>query len=91
MAAGLADVVHGVGQLEGASALGSAEDVAPLVADVSHDDVPSVLQLLPLARLVGHRGTLEPWLLKEQVTLSGDVGGEEVGNCQCAPVRCPTG
>ena len=52
----LADVVHGVGQLKGAGALWRAEDVAPLIADVADDDEPSVLQLLPLAGLVGRRG-----------------------------------
>uniref|UniRef100_A0A8R7UZ40 Uncharacterized protein n=1 Tax=Triticum urartu TaxID=4572 RepID=A0A8R7UZ40_TRIUA len=81
MARGLTDVVHGVGQLEGASALRRAKDVAPLVADVSHDDIPSVLQLLPLAGFVGHCGALEPWLLEQQVHPCRDALAAEVGNC----------
>ena len=56
MTAVLANVVHGIGQLEGASALGGAEDVAPLVTDVADDDIPSVQQLLSLTGLEGHRG-----------------------------------
>lgn len=51
---GSADVVHGVGDLEGAITLRRADEVAPLVAHVAHDAVPGVHQLLPLARLVRH-------------------------------------
>lgn len=49
-----ADVVHGVGHLEGAVALRRADEVAPLVAHVAHDTVPGVHKLLPLAGLVRH-------------------------------------
>ena len=55
----LADVVHGVRQLERAIALRLAEEVSPLVADVADHDVPGVLQLLPLAGLELHRSHLD--------------------------------
>jgi len=55
----LANVVQGVGQLAGALALRCSEDVAPLVAHVTDDDVAGVLELLPLAGLEGNGGGLE--------------------------------
>uniref|UniRef100_A0A8R7ULL2 Uncharacterized protein n=1 Tax=Triticum urartu TaxID=4572 RepID=A0A8R7ULL2_TRIUA len=87
----LADVVHGVGELEGAGALRRAEDVAPLIADVADDDEPSVLQLLPLAGLVGHRRALEPGLLQQQVHPAGDPLAAEVGDGDGPLVLGPSG
>ena len=45
-----ADIVHGVGHLEGIVALRRTDEVAPLVAHVAHDAVPGVHQLLRAAR-----------------------------------------
>ena len=80
MAAALADVVEWVGQLESTSSLGRAEEVAPLVADVANDDIPGVLQLLPLGGLVGYRGAMEPGLLERQVHPPGDALAAEVSD-----------
>lgn len=55
----LADVVHGVRQLEGAGALRCAQDVTPLVTNVTDDGETGILQLLPLAGLVCNGGPLE--------------------------------
>lgn len=49
------DVVHWVGELEGAGAHGVAQQVAPLVTRVAQDLVPLRLHLLPLLRLVVRR------------------------------------
>ena len=87
----LADVVHGVGQLKGAGALWRAEDVAPLIADVADDDEPSVLQLLPLAGLVGHSRALEAGLLQQQVHPPGDPLAAEVGDGDGPLVLGPAG
>ena len=76
----LADVVHGVGQLEGARPLRRAEDVVPLVADVADDDVPGVLQLPALAGLVGDGGGLGPEGLEQELLPAGVALAAEVGH-----------
>lgn len=73
----LVDVVHRIGKLEGAGSRRRAEEVAPLVTDVTDNGIAIAHQLLPLTaleRLDGETSRrLKHQLLPPGVTLLGKV------------------